>query len=377
MMHVWKKPLPDLLQSPKVTKGTAKIFLFDQNPNDPKFPFVVERESLFWRKKKDGTIEQCVKRKGKGFPGGGVEDDETQTPFIKSLEERGINLKMALERVKPELRDEFLAAVREGEEELGVPGEELITRIDPNLTYIRYSGSEMHPWVLFYADGSEIMEKQLIRRDAIQDEKLISLLQWNKVGWARFFDKGLQKTILAPFKKEDREKREETGDVWFYTGHLVALLHMLLILKREDLFRITLSQISSSTLGTRPIMELLMQTKQEQVLIWRWQSPKFYLNKKFAYRLVRHLIALDRASYASVLIDHVDKDWKDELARFVTEETEKKKFMPELYVRASEDEGVREEFEPAEAGSDEEVEIPEVPPPLNPLLEDMLKSAKR
>lgn len=331
----------DHLHQPEITQGTSKVLLLDQTPENEEFLFVAERESTFWKKRRRGGVEECKKRKGKGFPGGGVREDALELQWAAS---RGIRA-----------TDPFLiAAIRELEEESGIPAKVIEGKI-AGPTWTRNSAEwDMHPWTLFYANGDGIKKQGLVDRSAIKDPKLIKLGRWNKVGWARFFDesgrpRGLQKTILAPRDQEERKRRESEGDVWFYTGHVVGLGAMLLMLGRKDLFDATLKQVSPHIIFCRPMLETLIHFKEEDTFLRRLNSFRFPPHPKFAARIIRHFICLDREDHLDLLLNRYEGEEKNSLTKYRDRQLSLRKTLGPLFRQADEDEGRREWTEPAEA----------------------------
>ncbi len=359
--------VPDPSQPPEITQGTAKVFLLDQQtPGEEEFTFVVERESTFYKKRRGGGIEECKKRKGKGFQGGGVRENALELQWAAS---RGIKT-----------TDPFLiAAIREGEEETGIPAEVYEERIT-GPTWTRNSAEwDMHPWTIFYANGNGIKAQGLVNRSAIQDPKLIRLGKWNKVAWAKFFDEqgkpyGLQKTILAPWDPEERKRRVDEGDVWFYTGHIVGLEAMLLLLGRKDLFDVVLRQVSPHIVFCRQMLEMMIQLKEEDAFLRRLNSLRFPPHPKFAARIIRHFVCLDREDHLDLLLNRYEGGEKDSLTKYRDRQLSLRKTLGPLFRRADEDEGRKEWLEPAESGDPAEEEVN--PPPTS-FMKRMRESAKK
>src|SRR3989344_720932 len=255
-------PLVPSEENPVIGRATVKAFILDQTPNDEKFLYAVELESPFWALGKDGKPMRLTKRKGKGHLGGRVEESEEEylehLRRSSALKKHGVNIDKILTNIKGEC-DYFLALIREIEEESGIPPEHFVTKINHQITWKRSSDTDNHEWILYLVDGQGLQEH--VNRAAIKDPKLIKLLRTNKVGWARFRDFGLQKTIFAPGSREERKTQEEAGDVWFYTGHTVGLSAMLLMIGRRE------PLLCALTLRDPVYSELLQDELEEQGLM--------------------------------------------------------------------------------------------------------------
>lgn len=322
------------LSEPKVTKATAKLLLLDDSDaKDPKFPFVIERESTFWVKTPAGKIESRTKLRGKGFPGGGVEDDE----------------------------EPYEAVIREGVEELGADEANLRARITQEITWTRLSPWDNHPWILYYGDGKGVK----LDRSRIADPKLIDLyvetpnkkMAFRKFAWAHMAGQDLHKTILPPRDPEERQRRIDGGDTWFYTSHIVGLLAMLLILNKEELFRTVLRQVANRYIFTRPMLELLRQFGREIVYRSRLSAERFRLMPERACRIATTFLGLDFVEELELLRARADAaGWLDQLDRHIEEKKRQRSIVPSLFDRASEKAGQREGMEQMSEVDEEEID---------------------
>lgn len=333
-------------EKPVIGRATVKAFILDQTPNDEKFLYAVERESTFWALGKDGNPMPLIKRKGKGHLGGRVEESEDE--YLETLRKnlalakRGIEIDEILSRVEEKEHDYVIALIREIEEESGIPPEYFMTKIDLRVTWKRSSGADNHEWILYFVDGQDLQEH--VNRMAIKDTKLIKLLGTNKVGWARFRDFGLQKTVFAPRDREERNMREEAGDVWFYTGHTVGMCAMLLMIGRRDLFELAIAQMSHGQFFTRPMLEMLTDRGEDAFIIRRLRWDRFIPGEKLARRIIRHLLALGREPLLHALTVR-DASYH----KLLKEEIEERGFTLGLYDTASQVAGQAEALEPVES----------------------------
>lgn len=333
-------------ENPVIGRATVKAFILDQTPGDEKFLYAVELESQFWALGKDGKPMLLTKRKGKGHLGGRVEESEEE--YLEALrknptlKKRGINIDEILSRVEEKERDYVIALIREIEEESGIPPEYFMTKIDLRITWKRSSGADNHEWILYFVDGRGLQEH--VNRKAIKDPKLIKLLGTNKVGWARFRDFGLQKTVFAPRDREERNAREEAGDVWFYTGHTVGMCAMLLMIGRRDLFELTITQMSHGQFFTRPMLEMLTDRGEDDLIIRRLRWNRFIPGEKLARRIIRHLLALGREPLLHALTVR-----EASYHKLRQEEIEERGFTSGLYDSSSQVAGQAEALEPVES----------------------------
>jgi len=363
-------PLVPSEENPVIGRATVKALILDQTPGDEKFLYAVERESPFWALGKDGKPMRLTKRKGKGHLGGRVEESEVEYLEMlrknSALKKRGVNIDEILTSIGGE-RDYFLALIREIEEESGIPPEHFVTKIDHQITWKRSSDTDNHEWILYLVDGQGLQEH--VNRAAIKDPKLIKLLRTNKVGWARFRDFGLQKTIFAPRNREERNAREEAGDVWFYTGHAVGTSAMLLMIGRRDLFELTIAQMSHGQFFTRPMLEMLTDRGEDDVIVRRLRWRNFTPTENLARRIMRHLIALGREPLLRALTLR-DPAYSE----LLQDELEEQGLMPTLYDRSSRAAGSIEAIEPVESSFLGETPDPE---DEDPFFADLKERATR
>lgn len=352
----------------RVTKATVKSFIFDDTLDHEGFSFVVEEASVFFRYRSLETkaVEGVIKNRGKGFPGGGVEDDETA--YLDVLRARHIPIDEVLEKALssvvipkeyqhflPIMRDVFIAAIRENEEETGIDAGVLVEVLremadSGKLTiWVRISGVERHPWILipFCRRGLEV------HRDRIQDEKLTdSIYKFQKVGWARFSN--LRKTILSSRDPKEEEERKKAGDAAFYTGHLVGIFAMLILFGRRDLFYAALKNLSFEQIFSIPMLEMLASLGQESVYRYYLSLPRFVPRPNIGKVIVRHLVAVGKEADVSLLLDR-NIPQKDELAAWLQTQLAVKKLMPDMHRDMVIDERVRDETAEAVERAPEEL----------------------
>src|SRR3989344_5647705 len=330
-------PLVPSEENPVIGRATVKALILDQTPGDEKFLYAVERESPFWALGKDGKPMRLTKRKGKGHLGGRVEESEVEYLEMlrknSALKKRGVNIDQILTSVGGE-RDCFLALIREIEEESGIPPEHFVTKIDHQITWKRSSDTDNHEWILYLVDGQ-----------------------------------GLQKTIFAPRNREERNAREEAGDVWFYTGHAVGTSAMLLMIGRRDLFELTIAQMSHGQFFTRPMLEMLTDRGEDDVIVRRLRWRNFTPTENLARRIMRHLIALGREPLLRALTLR-DPAYSE----LLQDELEEQGLMPTLYDRSSRAAGSIEAIEPVESSFLGETPDPE---DEDPFFADLKERATR
>lgn len=279
-----------LKEDVEITAFTAKIFPLILTFMQERFAFVYERASFFYRRLKNGRVEKVPKRRGTGFAGGGSKPNETPME----------------------------AALREGNEELGVKIDVLKRLIKPDICYTVYAGDQ-HPFHLFYvAVTEEGFKKGFLNRAAITDWKL----EGKMAGWARLRE--LDQTILAPADKKERELREERGNSWFYYGHQVLLVAMLTRLvkigvikgKQEDLPRIVFRQISPIQGFSESMVGMLVRESRGDLLEDR--LPRLmhseYLSRHAASALIHH----HEDALVERLIEQADRTWRKKLEERIT-----------------------------------------------------------
>ncbi len=292
----------------EVTDHTSKIFPLVLTPGNERFAYVEEDPSWFHRRREDGQFEKVPKRKGEGYAGGG-----------------GGGTKHAGETPLD-------TAIREGNEELGTPIECLKKKIRPDICITVFYGWEQHPFHLFYVglDEEDIQcawrdeigrPLPFVNRAAISDPKLSG----KKAGWASL--RQLWKAILAPKDREEqRALEEERGKAWFYHGHTVLLVAMLLRLKelgilkdeQEKLPQIVFRQIAPRQCFSRRMMERITEESAlgEKLLLGR--IPTIKRNERLSLQAASFAVSKGFDELAGRIVEQAEGRWKDTLAKHVS-----------------------------------------------------------
>ena len=327
----------------EISDYTAKIFPVVLTHGEERFPFVYESSSFFYRLRPDEQIEKVEKRDGRGFAGGGGKKIN-ETPFE--------------------------TAIREGNEELGIPIKFLRERIHQDVCYTVYSGWEQYPFHLFYVEVTEQdVKRGLLNRAAISDPKL----KGRKADWAKLRD--LQQTVLAPSDKQEREEKQLRGHTWFYHRHTVYLVAILLRMVKagviaegqRDLPYIVFQQIAPYQAYSQRMAKMLMEESATEFL--SRYLHRIRKNEKLSLRAISAVIPLHLDELAEKIVSQADAAWKIKAEEYLERAfsyRDKLTAQPfasfEEMVAFHEDEG----WEPAadawaEAADDDSVIIPAMP----------------
>lgn len=342
-----------------ISEATVKVLILDETPDDEKFLFVAERESEFVRMTPRGETETMTKRRGKGFPGGRVETREFELAWAQEM-----GIKSTDHR--------WIAAVREVEEETGIPRDIIAARMTDK-TWTRYSGWEKHPWILYFARGEGIQNH--VNRRNIQDLKLERIHKWDRIGWARI--RNLRDTILLPLNARERARRLAGGDATFYTGHLVALLAMLIKIEREDLFEVAYRDLSFHMMFSRPMLEMLIAKGRKESFLDRLKSSTYNPDLQAARRVVRHFVGLGLEEYLEILLTKVSDDVGNKLKAYSEEQLTQRELLGDLYTQAAEAEGMKEEGEEATGQEPDAPQEDLSPLHEDPFLAEALRAARK
>ena len=289
----------------EITPHTAKILPFVLTQGNERFPFVIEDASFFYRRRSDGRVEKVSKRAGMGFAGGGG--------LNKRIAERD-GQKIELPQETP-----LETAIREGNEEIGVPLAVLEKNIRPDVAVTVYYGWEQHPFHVFYVAVTEEelkrgytidgVHKDFVNRLDISDPKLSG----KKVGWARL--RSLQDSILAPSNRTEREEKESRGYQWFYHGHVRCLVAILLRMDRARTFgemerfdpllpQIVFRQIAPHQVFSRGMMEMLKEESGTRLLYDK--LPRIRHHDRLSRYAIYSAVMTELDDFAEAVISQAD-----------------------------------------------------------------------